>query len=179
MAATAPRHGLLAAFSTPEALLAAARQAHARGYRRLDALTPFPVDGVAELVGYRGTLLPVFAFLGGLLGGGGILALQFYSVMVDYPINVGGRPLASWPAFLVPAFECTVLGATLVAFFGLLVANRMPRLYHPVFNATSYSLARGDRFYLLVGADDPIFDADDLRALLEPLEPVSIEDVAP
>jgi hypothetical protein len=96
---------------------------------------------------------------------------------VAYPLDVGGRPLASWTAFLVPGFECVILGAALTAFFGMLAGNRLPQLYHPVFNAQNFSLARGDRFYLLFAADDPAFDRGRLRRLLQSLHAVSIEDV--
>ncbi|HTN62256.1 MAG TPA: DUF3341 domain-containing protein [Devosia sp.] len=173
-----PLHGLIAAFATPEALLAAAERARQRGLTRMDAFTPFPVDGLAELVGHRQTRLPIAAFIGGAVGAVAILGLQFYSVLIDYPLNVGGRPFASWPAFLVPAFECAILGAALVTFFGMLAANGLPRLYHPVFNALSFTLANGDRFYLLIQADDPLFDRTRLRRMLVRLHPIGIEDVA-
>lgn len=172
-------HGLLAAFASPEALLKAAGRARERGYTSMDAFSPFPIDGLAELIGYRGTRVPVFAFIGGLLGAVAIYLLQLYSVAIAYPINVGGRPLNAWPAFAVPAFECAILGAALVGFVGMLVSNGLPRLYHPVFNAPSFSLARGDRFYLLVATDDPQFDRGKLRALFRRLDATSVEDVEP
>lgn len=179
MAASTDQHGVLAVFNSPEALLAAADRARERGFTRMDAFTPYPVKGLAEKVGYRGTRLPIVAFAGGVLGAGAIIGLQLYSVLVDYPINVGGRPLASWPAFLVPAFECAILGAALVAFFGMLVTNQLPKLYHPVFNAPSFTLATGDRFYLLVGSDDPKFDRTRLTQMFRRLDAVTIEDVTP
>ena len=179
MAAESEGHGVLAAFPTPEALLAAADTLRAEGFSRLDALTPYPVEGLAQKVGFRGTRLPVFAFIGGVLGAAAIYGLEAYSVLINYPIDVGGRPLNSWPAFAIPAFECAVLGAALACFLGMLVGNGLPRLYHPVFNARSFSHANGDRFYLLVGTDDPVFDRNRLGRLLDGLDPISIEDVTP
>lgn len=169
--------GILAAFATPEALLSAAAKAHERGTPPADAFTPYPLEGLAELVRIPSSRIPVFAFIGGTVASVGIIGLQLYSTTVNYPLNVGGRPLASWTAFLVPGFECVVLGAALTAFIGMLVGNRLPQLYHPVFNAPGFSLARGDRFYLLFSADDPTFDRGGLGRFLRGLHAVSIEDV--
>jgi hypothetical protein len=173
------KHGLIAAFATPEALTKAAGRVRGRGFTRLDAFTPFPVEGLVETLGGGRSRLPVYTFIGGAAGMAAILFLQFYSVLVDYPIDVGGRPLASWPAFLIPGFECTVLGAAFTAFIGMLAGNRLPRHYHPVFNAESFSFAGGDRFYLLVAADDPHYDRTRLRRMLRRLDAVAIEEVAP
>jgi hypothetical protein len=178
MASQTQRHGLLAAFETPEALLAAAGRVRERGYTQLDAFTPYPVEGLVETLGGGRSRLPVYTFIGGAVGMAAILGLQFYSVVVAYPIDVGGRPLASWPAFLVPGFECTILGAAFTAFFGMLAGNRLPRLYHPVFNAESFSFAGGDRFYLLVARNDPKYDRTKLRRMLQGLDAVAVEEVA-
>ena len=172
-------YGLLAAFDTPEALLAAAERTRQRGFVALDAFTPYPVEGLPELIAVPKSRIPLWAFFGGAVGGIGIVALQLYSTTVAYPINVGGRPLASWTAFAVPGFECLILGAALTAFFGMLAGNRLPRLYHPVFNARSFSLANANRFYLLLGADDPTLDRAKLRRMLKTLHALSVEDVAP
>ena len=131
-----------------------------------------------ETIGVPPSRIRVWAFIGGAVGGLAIIALQLYSTTINYPINVGGRPLAAFTAFLVPAFECTVLGAALVAFFGMLAGNRLPRLYHPVFNAQSFSLADGNRFYLLVRADDPAYDRGQLKRLFRSWHALSVEDVA-
>jgi hypothetical protein len=178
MSGAAP-YGLLAAFATPEALLAAAERARQRGFAVADAFTPYPVEGLPELIGVPRSRVPLWAFFGGAIGGIGIVALQLYSTTVNYPVNVGGRPLASWTAFAIPGFECLILGAALTAFFGMLAGNRLPRLYHPVFNAPSFSLANADRFYLLLSTDDPSFDRAKLRRMLKTLDALSIEDVAP
>lgn len=172
-------YGLLAAFGTPEALVQAASRLRDKGYTALDAFTPFPVPELQPVLAIPKSRIPTFAFIGGAVGAAAILALQLYSVLVDYPIDVGGRPLASWTAFAVPAFECTILGAALVAFFGMLLGNRLPQLYHPVFNAQSFSLADGDKFYLMVGGNDPQFDRGRLRRLFRTLKAVAIEEVAP
>lgn len=173
------RYGIIAAFETPEALLTAATRARQRGLTAIDAFTPYPVTGLPELVGVRRSRIPIWAFIGGVVGGLGILGLMLFSTTVNYPLNVGGRPLASWTAFAVETFECIVLGAALVAFFGMLVGNRLPRLYDPVFNAQSFSLAQGNRFYLLVRADDPAYDRAQLRRLFRSWHALTIEDVAP
>jgi hypothetical protein len=174
---SAQSYGLLAAFATPEALLAAAAKAREQGLPPADAFTPYPLEGLPELLAVPPSRIRLYAFFGGAAGLLGIVGLQLYSTTVNYPVNVGGRPLASWTAFLVPGFECLILGASLVAFFGMLAGNRLPTLYHPVFNAPGFSLARGDRFYLLFGAADPAFDRARLRRMLHGLDAVSIEDV--
>ncbi|MGN6682587.1 MAG: DUF3341 domain-containing protein [Devosia sp.] len=171
--------GLLAGFESPEALLAATRKAREHGYVALDAFTPFPVKTLPELIGVQPSRIRIWAFIGGVVGGLGIIGLQLYSTTINYPVDVGGRPLAAFTAFLVPGFECATLGASLVAFFGMFAGNKLPRLYHPVFNAQSFSLANGDRFYLLIGAEDPEFDRGKLRRLMRSWHAVSIEDVAP
>lgn len=173
------RYGMLAGFAGPEDLLHAAGTARDKGYVALDAFTPYPVDGLPGLLGARKSRIPVWAFIGGAAGGIGIIGLQLYSTTINYPINVGGRPLAAMTAFLVPGFECTVLGASLVAFFGMLIGNRLPTYYHPVFNAQSFSLGSGETFYLLLGAGDPDFDRGKARRLLKSLRAISIEDVTP
>src|SRR5438128_2472976 len=121
----AARYGLIAAFGTPEALLAATRRVRDRGFTALDAFTPYPVTGLPELIGVKKSRIPVWAFVGGAIGCIGIVALMLYSTTVNYPINVGGRPLDSWTAFAVEGFECLILGAALTAFFGMLAGNRL------------------------------------------------------
>jgi hypothetical protein len=171
-------YGLLAAFASPEELVRAASRLRDRGYVAVDAFTPYPVPELAPLLEIPKSRIPFYAFIGGAIGAAGILGLQLYSVLVDYPIDVGGRPLASWTAFAVPAFECAILGAALVAFVGMIVGNGLPRLYHPVFNAPSFSFARGDRFYLIVGANDPQFDPDELQRAFRASQAVAVEEVA-
>jgi hypothetical protein len=170
-------YGLMAEFAEASALLEAARRAYAEGYRQIEAYTPFPVEGLAEVIGWRRNRIPLFALAGGLLGGVAGYLLQWYTSVVDYPINSGGRPLHSWPAFIPTTFELTVLGAALAAFFGMLILNGLPRLYHPVFNAPRFDLSR-DRFFLCVRAVDARFETEATRRFLETLGPVDIVEVA-
>jgi hypothetical protein len=173
------KHGLLATFAAPETLGETAHELRRRGYRALDAFTPFPVEGLAETLGDRGSPLGPLVFAGGALGFAAIFGLEAYSVLVNYPLNIGGRPLFSWPAFIIPAFEGGVLGAALFGFFGMLALNRLPRLYHPVFNTKGFSFARDDRFYLLVASTDPLYDRSTLPGLLRRLGAVRVEEVEP
>jgi hypothetical protein len=167
-------YGILAEFNTPEQLTIAARATRERGYRRLDAFTPFPVEELQEILGLSDRRLGPVAFLGGLAGLAGILALSWY-VQIDYPINVGGRPLFALPAFLVIGFEMMILTAVVAVLAGMLWLNRLPLLHHPVFEGTRFGFASNDRFFLCVLGDDPRFDADDTRDFLKTLGPVSLE----
>jgi hypothetical protein len=171
--------GLLASFREPEPLRDAVVALREEGYSELDALTPFPVPGIAEAVGARPTRLPLAMLLGGILGAAGALALIYYSVEIDYPINVGGRPLNSWPAYLVIAFESGILGAAVAGFFGMLAANRLPTYYHPLFNTRSFSLASGDRFFLFVARGDARFREPETRQRLQALGAFMVESVKP
>jgi len=171
--------GLLAEFDRPENLVAAARRVRQEGFRKVDAYTPMPVEGLAEALGVPPSPLPPLVLAGGLLGGIGAFAMQYYASVVDYPLTVGGRPPNSWPAFVVIAFEVTVLAAALTAVLGMLALNRLPRPYHPVFNVPRFALASRNRFFLLVEAADPRFDPDATRKLLEELQAQGVWDVEP
>ncbi len=155
--------GLLAEFEDHEELLEAVRQARAEGYRRMDAYSPFPVDGLAEALGLRTNSVPFWCLVGGIGGGLTGYGMQLYAMAIDYPLNVGGRPLNSWPMFIPITFELTILGAALSAVFAMFVLNRLPEPYHPVFGAAGFDRASVDRFFLLIQADDPIFEIE--RAL--------------
>ncbi len=171
-------YGLMAEFDTPTALVAAARRAYQAGYRRMDAYSPFPIEELHEAIGAHHTRLPLLVLLGGLAGGLGGYALQYWVSAVAYPINVGGRPFHSWPAFIPVTFECTILVAALSAVLGMLALNGLPMPYHPVFNAPRFALASRNRFFLCIEARDPHFDPAETRRFLETLEPREVTAVA-
>lgn len=172
-----PLHGIMAEFDTPTALVAAMRRAHEDGYRDMDAYTPFPIEELDELVRTRKTALPMLVLAGGLVGCALGYGLQYYAAVLAYPLNVGGRPLHSWPAFIPPTFEMTVLVAALAAVLGMLGLNGLPQPYHPVFNVPSFALASRDRFFLCIEATDPRFDRIRTRAFLGSLGPREVADV--
>jgi hypothetical protein len=153
-----PIYGLLAEFDDANALVAAARRAHEHGYRRMDAYAPFPIEGLAEALGAKRTWLPLIVLAGGLIGGIGGYLMQWWTAVESYPINVGGRPLHSWPAFVPVTFELTILGASIFAVLGMLALNGLPMPYHPVFNVPRFALATRDRFFLCIEARDAQFD---------------------
>jgi hypothetical protein len=154
---------LLAIFAEPEPLLATARDLKHRGARLVDAFTPFPVPGLDEILDARAGWLPWIVLAGGILGAAAAYGLILYSVLVDYPINVGGRPLNAWPAYTVLAFEGGILGAAVAGFVGMLALNRLPTYHHPIFDAAGFSFAGEDRFYLLVASRDDGPSASTIR----------------
>jgi hypothetical protein len=170
-------YGYLATFDDPNGLVAAAQRAHEHGYRRMDAYTPYPVEGLDRAVGDRGNHLPLVTLIGGIVGGGGAYLLQYWTSVVAYPLNVGGRPLHSWPSFIPVAFEATILFAAISAVVGLIVANGLPRLYHPVFNVPGFQRATRDGFFLCIEAADPKFDHEETRRFLESLGPREVGEV--
>lgn len=177
MSAPAP-YGLLAEFAAPADILAAARRLHLNGFRRVDAFTPFPVEGLDEtLRPGRRAALPVLILVGAILGAALGYFIQYWAEAVSYPINVGGRPLDSWPAFTVSAFEATVLCAVAAGFAGFLLLCRLPRLCHPLFAAGDFERASQDRFFLCVERADPRFDAERLRHLLAQYRAITVTEV--
>lgn len=169
-------YAVMAEFKTPEALLAAVRDARGR-YRDIDAYAPYAIDGLADALDFRSRGVQRLALLGGVAGGAGAYFLQWYTAVIDYPINSGGRPLHSWPAFVPATFELTVLGAALAIFFGLWALNGLPRLHHPIFNAPEFDLASRNRFFLAIRASDPDFDEDNVHAYLAGLHPLRVIEV--
>jgi hypothetical protein len=170
-------YGLMAQFATPEELLQAAQRAYNAGYRKMDAYSPSQVDGVAEAIGFTKTRVPLVVLIGGIVGAVTAYGMQYYSAVRDYPLNVGGRPLHSWPAFIPITFELTVLFAAFAAVIGMLAMNRLPKPYHPVFNVPEFKLASQTRFFLCLQADDPQFGQQSVQYFLESLGPLAIHEV--
>jgi hypothetical protein len=172
-----PLYGLMAEFDSPTDVVEAARATYDAGYRRINAYSPYPIEELAEAIGFHSTRLPLIVLIGGIIGGLVGYGLQYYVAVIDYPINVGGRPYHSWPSFIPITFEMTILFAALSAVFGMLALNKLPQPYHPVFNAERFALASRDRFFLVIEANDPRFDADKARSFLKTLNPKEVVDV--
>jgi hypothetical protein len=164
-------YGLLAMYADPEALIEASRRTRDAGYRHIDAYTPFPVHGLADAIGFRRTKLPAIVLCGGITGAIVGFAMQYIANVWHYPINIGGKPMNSWPAFIVPTFECTILFSAFSALLGMLALNGLPMPYHPLFNLPAFELASRSHFFLVIESSDPKYQADDTRQFLEQLEP--------
>ena len=173
-----PIYGVIAEFDSPTALVAAARAAREKGYRKLDAYSPFPIEELSDALHLHHNKLPLIVLIGGIVGGTLGYLLQYWVTVVSYPINVGGRPLHSWPAYIVIAFEMTILLASLSAVLGLLGLCGLPMPYHPTFNVPRFALASRNRFFLCIEATDPLFDHDGTCQFLETLEPREVSEVA-
>jgi hypothetical protein len=171
-----PIYGYLAEFHDGEQLLDGAKRARAAGYTVVEAYTPIPMEEVAHVIGHRSSL-PWIVLCGGLVGMCSGFGMQYWMSAVDYPQNIGGRPLNSWPAFIVVTFEMTILFAALSAVLGMLWLNGLPQPYHPVFNVPAFELASRNRFFLMILSRDPRFEMEGTRVFLEKLEVVMVAEV--
>jgi len=169
--------GVMGEFSTPEDLLAATKKTREAGYKHVEAYTPFPVEGLSEAVGFKWTAVPLLTLMGGVGGGLTGFGLQYWVAAITYPINIGGRPLNSWPAFIPVTFELTVLGASIFAVFGMLALNKLPQPYHPVFNVERFAQASTDKFFLCIEARDPKFDLVETSRFLQSLHAQHVNEV--
>jgi hypothetical protein len=171
-------YGLLAEFNTPTELVRAIESARRAGYRRMESYTPYPVEEAAEAMDFHKTRVPLVCLLGGLMGVTTAGLMETWINVWAYPLNIAGRPLWSWPAFIIPAYEWTILFAGLSAAFGMLALNGLPQLYHPLFNAPNFrDGATTDKFFLCLEAVDPKFSVTETRALLESFAAVSVVEV--
>ncbi len=169
----------MAEFDDPNALVAATRRAFREGYRQMDAFSPFPIEELHEALGAHHTHLPLIVLIGGLVGCIGGYTLEYWSSVIAYPLNIGGKPLHSWPAFIPVTFECTILAAALSCVLGMLALNGLPMPYHPVFNVARFALGSRNRFFLCIEARDKQFDLEGTRAFLETLKPREVSTVEP
>jgi Protein of unknown function (DUF3341) len=174
MKAVGTYHGLMAEFATPEQILEATRRAHQAGYRVMDAYTPYPVEGLPEELDLPRTRVPFVVLVGGLVGAGAGYFMQYWAMALDYPVNVAGKPLNSWPAFIPITFEMMVLVAAFAAILGMFFLNGLPEPYHPVFNVPAFARASQDRFFLCIESADPKFNPQATRTFLESLQPLEI-----
>jgi hypothetical protein len=171
-------YGIMAEFDSPTALVEAARLTHQAGYSKIDAYSPFPIEGLAEEIGFHRDEVPLVVLIGGIVGGLTGYLMQYWMSAVDYPLNIGGKPYHSWPAFIVITFEMTILFAGISAVFGMLALNGLPMPYHPVFNVPRFALASRDRYFLVIEARDPKFEHEATRRFLLELNASEVTDVA-
>ena len=171
-------YGLMAEFEDPTSLVQATHRAYHEGYRCMDAYSPYPIEELHEALGSHHTRLPLIVLIGGITGCIGGYLLQYWVSAIAYPVNIGGKPLHSWPAFIPVTFECTILVAALSCVLGMLALNGLPQPYHPVFNVPRFALASRNRFFLCIESQDPKFDINGTRHFLETLSPREVTTVA-
>jgi len=171
-------YGVMGEFSTPEELIHAVEKVREAGYRRMDAYAPFPVEGLSEALGLKHNMVPAICLIGGLTGGLGGFFFQYWVNVFAYPLNIGGRPFNSWPAFIPVTFELTILGAALSAVFGMLALNRLPQPHHPVFNVHRFTHASADRFFLCIESRDPKFHLADTSRILQQVHAHHVTEVS-
>ncbi len=169
--------GLSAEFDDAHAVISAAEKTHAAGYTKMDAYAPFPVEGLSEALGHRDKYIPQMMLVGGFIGALAGFGLQYWATVLEYPLNIGGRPLFAWPSWIPITFELTVLFAALTGIFGMFVLNGLPQPYHPMFDAPHFDRASSDRFFLVIEATDPKFDREETRRFLESLGALNVAEV--
>jgi hypothetical protein len=170
-------YGVMAEFHDADELVRAAQAANEAGYTQMDAYSPFPVHGLHEAVGMHSNRMALIVLIGGIVGGLGGFFMCWYANVISYPLNIGGKPWNSWPAWIPITFECTVLIAAFFAVFGMLALNGLPMPYHPVFNVKRFDQASRDKFFLVIQARDPNFELDKVWSFLETLQPREVVDV--
>jgi Protein of unknown function (DUF3341) len=171
-------YGVVGEFETPQKLIQATEKARLAGYKKMDAYSPFPVEGLSEALGLKRTLVPLVTLIGGLMGGLGGFGFQYWVCVISYAENIGGRPLNSWPAFIPVTFEMTVLGASLFAVFGMLAMNRLPQPHHPLFNVDRFQQhASNDRFFLCLQSNDPKFNVVETSQFLKEIDAQHVSEV--
>lgn len=172
-----PIYGMMAEFDTPQRLMDAAHHTSAAGYRKIDAYSPFPIEGLAEAIGFESNAVPLVVLIAGIVGGVTGYVMQYWMAVVSYPLNISGKPYHSWPSFIIVTFEMVILFAGVAAVLGMLALNGLPMPYHPVFNVPRFAFASKDRFFLIVFASDPKYDASSTRNFLETLDPRAVMEV--
>jgi hypothetical protein len=170
-------YGIMAEFDSAQTIVDAARRVVNEGYTKAEAYTPVPIEDLNIILHKRRTYVPQIALLGGLTGMATGFALQYWASVIEYPVNVGGRPFASWPAFVVPSYELTILFAALATTIGMIALNGLPQPYHPVFNVPRFSLASSDKFFLVIEAVDPKYDGDQTSRFLHEVGAKGVYDV--
>jgi hypothetical protein len=172
-------HGVMGEFATPSDLVTAIEQVKSKGYTKVDAYTPFPIEEAWEALGHHKSPVPLIVLIGGIVGGLSGFFLQYWVSVIEYPLNIGGRPFNSWPSFIPVTFECTILGAVLSAVAGVFILNGLPEPYHPVFNVERFAFASRNRYFICIEAVDPQFNRDQVHQLLLDLNAVEATDVDP
>jgi Alternative complex III, ActD subunit len=173
-----PLYGVMAEFDSVQAVIEASTRAVSAGFTKLEAYSPFPIEELNDIIHRRRTKLSSLVLMGGLSGMATGFALQYWAAALEYPMNVGGRPYATWPAFVVPSYELTILFSALTAAIGMFALNRLPQPYHPVFNVERFSMASSDKFFLVIEADDPRFDHGGTTRFLQEQGAKGVYDVA-
>lgn len=173
-----PQYGLMAEFPSAATLVTAARRAREAGYTKVDAYAPLPIEELNDALTLPRNRVPLVVLLGGLTGMAAGYGLEYWASVIHYPLNIGGRPFHSIPAFIVPAYETTILFASLAALIGMVLLNGLPMPYHPVFNVPRFEHASSDAFFLTIETVDPKFDLHGTRKFLEDLHPVGVFDIA-